>query len=106
MKLSFHVFFGVLAVMAVGFSVDAVAGKETTGGVIHFHGQIVESPCEVTNNSRDIAVTCQREGKTVTLHRSLSYTAHQEIAHELFDAASLKYLNPERTLAIYTIEYR
>ncbi len=106
MKLSFNIFISVLALMAVGFSADAVAGKETTGGVIHFQGQIVEPPCEVTNNSRDIAVTCQREGKTVTLHRSLSHTAQQEIAHELFDATSLKYLNPERTLALYTIQYR
>lgn len=106
MKLSFNVLFGVLAVMAAGFSADAVAGMETTGGVIHFQGQIVEPPCEVTNTSRDIAVTCQREGKTVTFHRALGHTPQQEIAHELFDATSLKYLNPERTLAIYTIEYR
>lgn len=106
MKLSFHVFISVLALMAVSFSADAVAARETSGGVIHFRGQIVEPPCEVTNNSREIAVTCQREGKTMTLYRSLGHTAQQDIAHELFDATSLKYLNPERTLAIYTIQYR
>ncbi|WES70133.1 type 1 fimbrial protein [Superficieibacter sp. HKU1] len=103
MKLSFYVLLGV---MAAGISADAVAGDRTTGGVIHFQGQIVEPPCEVTNTSRDIAVTCQREGKTWTLHRALGNAPQQEIVHDLFDATSLEYLNPQRTLAVYTLQYR
>lgn len=105
MKLSSYLICSVQAAVAA-FSINALAGQEATGGVIHFHGQIVESPCDVSNTTHNINVSCLRYGKVRTFHRALNSTSQQEINNELFEKTSLHYLDPERTLAIYTIEYR
>lgn len=105
MKLSYYALFGVQAVMAA-FSINAFAAKEVASGVIHFHGEIVESPCDVNNTSNNINVTCLRDGRTRTFHRALNTPREHEITSDLFEKTSLEYLNPERTLGVYTIQYR
>ena len=58
------------------FTLPAMAQQISTGGVIHFRGAIVESPCDVNARQQQIA--------TVKMH----------------------YLNEQKNMAILNIEYK
>lgn len=44
------------------FILPAMAQQITTGGVIHFRGAIVESPCDVNTQQQQIKLSCIRDG--------------------------------------------
>lgn len=43
-------------------TLPAIAQQITTGGVIHFRGAIVESPCDVNRQQQQIELSCIRNG--------------------------------------------
>ncbi len=88
------------------FMFSATAQQITPGGIIHFRGAIVESPCEVNSQQQQIELSCIRDGKL----RSSRYNT-QQIAmapENLQQIASVKmqYLNEQKNLAILNIEYK
>ncbi|POP41936.1 hypothetical protein CHU32_22010 [Superficieibacter electus] len=105
MKLSDYIIISAQAAVAA-FSINTFAGEEATGGIIHFQGQVVEPPCEVTHNTHNINVSCVREGKTQHFRQSLNHQPLQEVSNTPFEKTTLEYLNPERTLGLYIIQYR
>ena len=88
------------------FMFPATAQQITPGGIIHFRGAIVESPCEVNSQQQQIEVSCIRDGKL----RSSRYNTQQiTMAPEsLQQIASMRmqYLNEQKNLAILNIEYK
>ena len=88
------------------FIVPATAQQITPGGIIHFRGAIVESPCDVSSQQQQIEVSCIRDGKL----RSSRYNTQQiTMAPEsLQQIASMRmqYLNEQKNLAILNIEYK
>ncbi len=46
------------------FTLPAMAQQISTGGVIHFRGAIVESPCDVNARQQQIELSCMRDGTT------------------------------------------
>lgn len=88
------------------FMFSATAQQITPGGIIHFRGAIVESPCEVNSQQQQIELSCIRDGKL----RSSRYNTQQiTMAPEsLQQIASVKmqYLNEQKNLAILNIEYK
>lgn len=88
------------------FMFSATAQQITPGGIIHFRGAIVESPCDVSSQQQQIEVSCIRDGKL----RSSRYNTQQiTMAPEsLQQIASMRmqYLNEQKNLAILNIEYK
>ena len=88
------------------FVFSATAQQITPGGIIHFRGAIVESPCEVNSQQQQIELSCIRDGKL----RSSRYNTQQiTMAPEsLQQIASMRmqYLNEQKNLAILNIEYK
>ena len=88
------------------FIFPATAQQITSGGIIHFRGAIVESPCDVSSQQQQIEVSCIRDGKL----RSSRYNTQQiTMAPEsLQQIASMRmqYLNEQKNLAILNIEYK
>ncbi|AMH15073.1 type 1 fimbrial protein [Citrobacter sp. SX206] len=88
------------------FIFPATAQQITPGGIIHFRGAIVESPCDVSSQQQQIEVSCIRDGKL----RSSRYNTQQiTMAPEsLQQIASMRmqYLNEQKNLAILNIEYK
>lgn len=88
------------------FMFPATAQQITPGGIIHFRGAIVESPCDVSSQQQQIEVSCIRDGKL----RSSRYNTQQiTMAPEsLQQIASMRmqYLNEQKNLAILNIEYK
>lgn len=83
-----------------------LAQQIATGGVIHFRGEIVESPCEVNTKQQQIEFSCQRNGKM----SSSRYTEQQvtTATQSLQQIANVKmqYLNEQKNVAILNIEYK
>ena len=88
------------------FIFPATAQQITPGGIIHFRGAIVDSPCDVSSQQQQIEVSCIRDGKL----RSSRYNTQQiTMAPEsLQQIASMRmqYLNEQKNLAILNIEYK
>jgi len=85
-------------------SISSVAGA-ATGGVIHFEGMIVESPCEVNVKARNVQMACDRDGQVKI--RTISFNQLSQAPQGVQNVATMKmnYMNPERTLAILDIVY-
>ncbi|POT57764.1 hypothetical protein C3432_07405 [Citrobacter amalonaticus] len=88
------------------FSVSSFAAHGSQGGVIHFVGQIVEPPCEVSSEQGRLEMSCERDGR-IQRHRfspqrvSSATQYFQQIA-----SVKMQYLNERKNLAIMSIEYR
>lgn len=77
-----------------------------TSGVIHFTGQIVESPCETAANIQheQIAMSCYRDSTPVQQNISMSSLANTDV--RLPGATvNLHYLDSQRKLAILNVNY-
>lgn len=57
-------FFKYQLVQYFSFTLPAMAQQISTGGVIHFRGAIVESPCDVNARQQQIELSCMRDGTT------------------------------------------
>lgn len=95
----------LLAFLALN-SFTAMADAGGQGGVIHFSGQIVEPPCEVSRVQQRLAMSCYKEGRTQTRYYSPQemLKAPQHFTQIL--AVNLRYLNEQKTLAVMSIDYR
>ncbi|HCL6627435.1 TPA: type 1 fimbrial protein [Citrobacter amalonaticus] len=94
--------FGLLALN----SVAAMAGTSGQGGVIHFVGQIVEPPCEVSRVQQRLAMSCHHEGHTQTRYYSPQELLNAPQHFKQIAAVDLHYLNEQKTLAVMSIDYR
>lgn len=92
--------------IVAGTLTSTFAATVVPGGVIHFRGAIVEDPCEVTPRQQNFTLTCPGEGKRAT--REISYPAALKGENSFPNVAtvSMKYLNPEKSLAVMQIDYR
>ncbi|SUG55154.1 putative periplasmic protein [Salmonella enterica subsp. diarizonae] len=54
---------GVSLCICAFFTHSAMGQQTVQGGVIHFHGAIVEPSCDVYTHAENIDLTCLREGK-------------------------------------------
>lgn len=83
------------------------AASRTSGGTIYFHGQIVESPCDTATDARQQALEmrCYRNGGTsVETWPLASLTGTGESSS--LASMDIRYLDPERKLAILTVTYK
>ena len=85
-------------------SISSIAGA-ATGGVIHFEGMIVESPCDVNLQSKDVIMACHREGQMKTRTIALNKLTREQQGVQNVATMKRNYLNPERTVAILDIVY-
>ncbi|AUT97638.1 type 1 fimbrial protein [Citrobacter europaeus] len=87
-------------------TLPAMAQQITTGGVIHFRGAIVESPCDVNTQQQQIELSCMRDGTT----RNSLYNQQQlaTTSQNVQQIATVKmhYLNEQKNMAILNIEYK
>ncbi|MCU6671036.1 type 1 fimbrial protein [Enterobacteriaceae bacterium H4N4] len=85
---------------------SAFAATSSQTGTIHFYGQIVEDPCVIAPESRNISVSCLQGNKMQT--RQVSYADvlnHTTVVSERA-AISMTWINPEKTLGIVQVDYR
>lgn len=77
------------------------------GGIIHFSGQVVETPCETTSDLKrqQMEMRCWRDGvESVESWPLASLTGPG--ARSSLAAMDIRYLDPQRKLAILTINYQ
>lgn len=76
------------------------------GGSVTFSGIIIEYPCDLSTQSLNISVSCDRDGKAYTSNYSLRQVyAGKDVDHNRANIR-LHYMNPEKTLGIVTTSYR
>ncbi|WP_376708891.1 type 1 fimbrial protein [Enterobacter roggenkampii] len=76
------------------------------GGVIHFRGAIVADPCEVTPQQRQFAMSCPDNNRMQTRMVSYEEALNGKVSDSDLVSLRMKYLNPEKTLAVVEIQYR
>ncbi|HDT2077695.1 MULTISPECIES: type 1 fimbrial protein [Enterobacter] len=95
-----------LGLMASAFILPAYSATLANGGVIHFRGAIVADPCEVTPQQRQFAMSCPDNNRMQTRMVSYEEALNGTETDSSLATLSMKYLNPEKTLAIVQIQYR
>lgn len=83
-----------------------MAQQITTGGVIHFRGAIVESPCDVNTQQQQIKLSCIRDGtnRNSLYNPQQLATAPQNV--QQIATVKMHYLNEQKNMAILNIEYK
>ena len=95
-----------LGLMASAFILPAYSATLANGGVIHFRGAIVADPCEVTPQQRQFAMSCPDNNRMQTRMVSYEEALNGTVTDSSLATLSMKYLNPEKTLAVVEIQYR
>lgn len=92
--------------LAAALALAATLTPAYANNVIHFTGQIVEDPCVITPASRTLSVTCLRNTKMHT--QQVSYADALTGVSSFTDRATIrmKYINPEKSLAVVQVDYR
>lgn len=82
------------------------AASRTSGGTIYFHGQIVESPCNTATDGRQQAleVHCYQRGETSVETWPLASLTGAGVRSSQA-SMGIRYLDPQRKLAILTVSY-
>lgn len=88
------------------FSLPVYSATIVNGGVIHFRGAIVADPCEVTPKQRQFAMSCPENNRMHTRMVSYEEALNGNAPNSNLASLRMKYLNPEKTLAVVEIEYR
>lgn len=90
---------------AAAFAFAVMLSPASASMTINFVGSIVEDPCYINPESRAISVTCRQNNEPHT--RQVSYADAEKGATPFRDRASIsmKYINPEKTLAILEVDY-
>lgn len=92
------------------FTLPTFAGDGSStrigGGTIYFTGQIVESPCETAPDLRhqQMEMRCHRDGVVSVENVSLAALAGAGV-HSSGASMNIRYLDPQRKLAILTVRY-
>lgn len=84
----------------------ALAATTVNGGVIHFNGSIVEDPCEISPQHNQFALSCPHEGRVQTTQVSYGDALRGHTPYPDVATVSMKYINPEKTLAVLLVNYR
>lgn len=91
---------------AAGVEARAESERSGQGGVIHFHGQIVEGGCAVDPSSRSVKVSCYRNGthhiNTIPV-TALTRGETQRLPDATLD---LQWVNAQKTLAVISVQYQ
>lgn len=95
-----------LGLIVSAFSLPAYSATLSEGGVIHFRGAIVADPCEVTPQQRQFAMSCPENNRMQTRMVSYEEALNGKASESNQATISMKYLNPEKTLAVVEIQYR
>lgn len=74
--------------------------------VLYITGRIVEDPCDISPSSRTISVTCPQPSKIDTRQVSYSEALNGSVAIRDRATMTMKYINPEKSLAILQVDYR
>ena len=88
------------------FMFPATAQQITPGGIIHFRGAIVESPCEVNSQQQQIELSCIRDGKLRSSRYNTQQIAMAPESLQQIASMRMQYLNEQKNLAILNIEYK
>ncbi|WET39171.1 type 1 fimbrial protein [Citrobacter enshiensis] len=88
------------------FSAPTMAEQKVQGGIIHFRGEIVESPCDVSSSQQQVSMSCAHNGAMKTNQFTLQQvsTAPQQI--QQVANVKMQYLNAQKNMAILSIEYK
>ncbi|AVL18262.1 hypothetical protein B2J95_09505 [Enterobacter cloacae] len=95
-----------LSLLVSLFVTPVFAATVVEGGVIHFRGAIVADPCEVTAQTRQFALSCPENNRIHTRIVSYEDALNGHVTDTSLATLSMKYLNPEKTLAVVQIQYR
>ncbi|EPJ3205698.1 type 1 fimbrial protein [Salmonella enterica subsp. enterica serovar Derby] len=88
------------------FMFSATAQQITPGGIIHFRGAIVESPCEMNSQQQQIELSCIRDGKLRSSRYNTQQIAMAPQSLQQIASVKMQYLNEQKNLAILNIEYK
>ncbi len=87
-------------------TLPAIVQQITTGGVIHFRGAIVESPCDVNRQQQQIELSCIRNGTNQnSLYNPQQLATAPQNVQEIA-TVKMHYLNEQKNMAILNIEYK
>lgn len=84
----------------------SAATVQAADGVIHFRGQIVETPCDYQSSSRQLNVNCYRDGKNHL--QTIPMQTLLQGGHFVNDTsmASLRWIDRAKNTAVLTVEYK
>ena len=94
------------ALVLSAFITPAYSATVVNGGVIHFRGAIVADPCEVTAQHNQLAMSCPENNRMQTRMVSYDDALNGRNAYPGMASISMKYLNPQKTLAVVQVDYR
>lgn len=94
----------LLAFLAL-YSFTAMADAGGQGGVIHFSGQIVEPPCNVSQEQQRLAMSCYKEGHTQTRYYSPQEMRKAPQHFTQIAEVNLHYLDENKKRAVMDISY-
>ncbi|SNY60247.1 hypothetical protein [Enterobacter sp. CC120223-11] len=84
----------------------SASSTQAQGGVIHFVGAIVEDPCNIGTRAQHISMSCYRNGEVHTSTISYQQAAAGKMVNNDAATVSMRYINPQKTLGIVTVDYR
>ena len=100
---TFPRFFTAIISSLAFFCFSALAANS---GVIHFRGQIVESPCDYQPSPTKMSVNCYQDGKNHVQTVSMkSLLQGQQIVNER-STSRLQWINKNEKTAVLIVEYK
>ncbi|MCM5695788.1 MULTISPECIES: type 1 fimbrial protein [unclassified Leclercia] len=87
-------------------SLFAVTLAPAFANVIHFTGQIVEDPCNISPGVHRLSITCPQDKKMTTQQVSYQEAINGNVPAADRATVSMKYINPQKSLAIVQVDYR
>ena len=95
-----------LGLVVSALSIPAYSATVVDGGVIHFRGAIVADPCEITPQKQQFAMSCPNNNLMQTRMVSYEEALNGKVSDSNLATLNMRYLNPEKTLAVIEIQYR
>lgn len=92
--------------LAAAFVAAVTLTPVCTANVIHFIGRIVEDPCTVTPDGRALTVSCPQNNKMSVQQVSYKDALEGRVNAADLATVSMRYINPEKSLAIVQVVYR
>lgn len=84
----------------------SIASAADQGGVIHFTGQVVESPCDINRVKQGLAMSCDREGKNQTRYWSPQALVDNPGRYKDIATVNMRYIDKQKKLAVVSVTYR
>ncbi|URO00783.1 type 1 fimbrial protein [Leclercia adecarboxylata] len=76
------------------------------GNVIHITGRIVEDPCNISPGAHRLSITCPQNNTMATQQVSYQDVLAGNVPASDRATVSMKYINPQKSLAIVQVDYR